>query len=299
MKIIIISLIFFSCSNLKNSHDVSIVDLEREKTARISIDDKVDESLVVETSENISETKVTIQLYSTIYHSLGVLKLFKNLEQEKIEIESISTFGFGALIAGLYAKEGSINYLEWKLFDLLKRIKGIEPFSNTWEKIIHRFIEKEFKGLDFQKLKFDLLIPKLIGEKVVLNDKSLIESLKTTLSISSLENYIYNPVNYMARLRERGLKLVFPIIFIPENPTIQMRNNYNYGIFTSYLGKLFRNIDQVTKLTTLESVSLDSLDSTNKYESLYSKSLQSYIESMKEKINEFQFEKLNQERLNE
>ncbi len=236
MRYLIIFLFSFSCSSYQQNKNISSTVQLKNNEKNIVIDSNVEvPSRKVEKVE-VKVPNVGIFLYPTLYTSLAVVELLRQLEAVHIKVNTISSFGYGAVIAALYAKEGTTSYLEWKIFALLRKLEGYTPYTKEWEKVILNFIELEFKNLKVNELKLSLVIPGIKSNP----DRSITvaDVLKSTLDIANKNHFITSKDFYFNIDSIIKTDIQFNIMFLPKEIGFEKLSSFNYGVYTYYLGQV-------------------------------------------------------------
>jgi hypothetical protein len=296
MKYLIL-LVLFSCAQTRVEYDITSVSLNTDDKETLEIDknSQSDYGPSKEVISNEEEKKrkaiVSLTLYSSIYHSLPFIEFIKQIEKKNLNISMISSQGFGSVLAALYAKEKSSSYLEWKLFDLLKRIKNLKPYTSEWKEILSVFIKEEFGVLKVSQLKLLLLIPQLVDGKVSLvQNSSVVEVLNSSLNLSNKHNFFYKPKNYIEEVELVGPDLSFSISFIPKVVQFKTLNGLEWGIYTRYLGHVMKSDSSIYVMRSERSSEIDNLEPLSDITKDYAKQINEYVQVLEQKIKEWQEE---------
>lgn len=299
MKFLILILLF-SCSTAQKKEEIVNVEMSTDISANVEIDKTQNTSYgpSIETAPKI-KTKprsavISLTLYTSMYQSLAFLDLIKKLEKNSINISMISSQGFGSVLAALYAKEKSTSYLEWKLFDLLKRLKGKKIYSKDWSQTINSFISAEFKGLKVNQLKILLLIPEFNGSSLVMNKSEKVSSvLKRAISLKEKSSFMTHPRLYHNDFTKMGADISLMLGFLPQFINFKNLDGYEWGVYTRYLGQVLKSENEVEILRTSKKVELDSLQPLSDINELYSVDLDLYIQTIIERHKQWQEENTN------
>ncbi len=297
MKLFILVFLFFSCTHKPDNYDISSVSLSAGTSDSIEIDNDGGEADLAKQGANDTvkptekQPKINLTLYSTIYHSLAFLELVKSFEKNEIEVNIISSQGFGTILAALYAKEKSASYLEWKLFDLLKRLKGKIAYSKKWRKEILKYVEKEFKELKVQDLKLVLVIPYLEGKNVKASKEAkIVDLIDLSLDLNSRKNYFNSPTPYGDLIKVMGADLSFEIAFLPKSIKFNSLNGFEWGIYTSFLGKVMKDDYGVQVLRSTNTAGLDELKPITDISKNYKGLIDGFTLEVQEAINSWREE---------
>lgn len=291
MKTVILLLILISCSLPKKKvTEVSTVSLESNRNDSIVIEKGEDSTALIEEEAKVKYPKISLSIYSSVYHSLAMVEFFKELEKRKIKINTISSQAFGSVIAALYAKEGSVSSVEWSLFKLLKNLKSEVPYSKKWKDKVNKFIDSEFKSTMSHKMKIKLILP-LIDEngQVEFIGNGRIETLlKRQINLAEENHFYRRPQNYHYRIEKFGVDLNLGMSFLPERPRISNIVGYNYGVATKHLGVVLSSKEDISIIKTSSSKELDNLLSLSDISMMYGKGIIQYVDEMEVKIKNWQ-----------
>lgn len=294
MKIFFLLIIFISCATSKKSTDLDTVTFSNTHDDKLAISEDSMEviPIQVDTSDKLGdevgrEKKAVISLsfYSSLYSSLALVNFFKLIEQEEIDISVINANGFAAVVCALYAKEKNSNTLEWKLFALLKQLKGLRPYGKEWREVIAEFITKEFAKTELSELKISLQIPTIINNDIVmLKDSKVREVLLKNLDLENKTNYFKRPVLYKRNLVENRSDLNFNFVFIPSNIKFKLIDGYSWGIFTNYFGFILKNEQNINQIKTQQDIFIDDLAPLSDINGAYQAEAQQSIEKIQNEI---------------
>jgi hypothetical protein len=296
MKYLIL-LLLFSCAQSKVDYDITSVSLNTDinESVEINKNSKSDygpsKDVSSEGEQKSRKAIVSLTLYSSIYHSLPFIELIKGIEKKNIHISMISSQGFGSILAALYAKEKSSSYLEWKLFDLLSKLKNEKPYSNKWKNSLNGFVEKEFGKLKVNQLKLLLQVPELIDGKIQLGSNSYVtDVIKTALNLSNKNNFFNKPKNYIEEVDLVGPDLSFNISFIPKSVQFKALSGLEWGIYTRYLGLVMKNDSNIFVMRSDSSGEIDEIKPLTDITKDYSKQIHEYVQMLELKIKDWQEE---------
>ncbi len=293
MKLLILILIFIGCSTSHKPKDLSINSVQKESSNKISIMDIEDSSIQEEeVKEKKEKPKISLIVHSSLYHSISLLFVLKQLDEKQIKLSSLSCSGFSTLICALYAKEEKLNFVEWKLFDLLKKLQSKKVYSNEWNELLRDFLVKEFKNTKFSDLKLKLFIPSQYAGKILVNQSTLVKELIASVNIESKHNYLLNPLEFKFKLRELGEKNFSSILLLPEQVSFQSVESYKYGLMTSYLGRILKNkvTSELNVIYGKGKFALDAVKALSFYETTYNDEIKKYIDKLMLEISELEKE---------
>ena len=287
----IILLALLGCATQKVVENVSTVNLNSPKKEEIIIEkNNFDPISSVFENEKEKEAKISLTLYSSIYHSLASIELIKELEKKEVTFSLVSSQDFGALIVALYAKSKSISHVEWSLFKLLKNLSREKPYSKNWINIVNTFIDSEFKNLEMKDLSPKLVIVEYDDEKSIqMQTEGVVSTLlKRSIDIENKKNYLAQPLIYHHRMERLGGDLNLGISFIPNNPSFDKINGYTYGVITHHLGVVLNEKDDITLFRTEKNLSLDKISPISDIIHLYKKEIESFVEVIIERKKNWQ-----------
>jgi len=297
MKYLFILTILFSCSQTSKISDIDGVDLTSGRNSSVEISkSKLDTYGPNFNSDSAPTSKkrnpvVAINLYSTIYHSLAFVDLIKKLEKKQVKISMVSSSGFGSILAALYAKKASSSYLEWKLFELLKRLKGKEIYSSNWYKELHAFIKTEFKNVRMNQLKILFIVPETRSGKTRLNmSGKIVSAIKNSLNLKSKINYFQRPILYENQLKKSGADLVYSVGFLPSRVKFDKIDGFSWGQITKYYGILLKEKDRFTLMRSESLIELDRLAPVSTITGLYKNDINNLVDQIEQEFKNWEEE---------
>ena len=292
--ILILSILLIGCSSRIKNDNLSTVSLgDAEEQIEIDQNKKNIYGPQVEGEDKTEKVRypvIALNIYSSIYETIGSVELLKQFEEKKINISMISSNGFGAVIAVLYAKMKSASFVEWKLFALLKELDNKVPYSREWQKIINRFVKNEFKNLKLNQLKTLVLIPEVKNNKITLNSTDKIsDAIAKTLNLNSRENFISKPENYDEILKNQAADLVSSVYFISTNTKMHQLAGYELGIYSAYLGQII-NKSEIKPIQTGDKVFIDEIGVLSERMERYKKQVKDFTQDQINLIEKWQEE---------
>lgn len=240
-----------------------------------------------------SEKKIinSLTVYSTLYSSLGMVDLLAQAEKKKISFSLIAANGFASLISVLYAKEKSSNYLEWKLFDLLKRLKSKTPFTSDWEDTIRSFLKKEFGDMQLQQLKVLVLIPEKVGRDIKLSSSgNVVEKVMNSLSLKNKNSFYLSAKKIDVELASFGIDLNLSVAYLPNKPTFKLLTGYQWGLYTTYLSFIDRNNQLYRAITTDGDQVVDEVSPLSDLKNSYFESINEVLDDYAKEIEQWKIE---------
>ncbi|MCO4755899.1 MAG: hypothetical protein KC478_15570 [Bacteriovoracaceae bacterium] len=206
-----------------------------------------------------AEPILALDLFPALYHSLGYVSTFQELEKRKLKAHIISSSGFTSIIAALYAKYGASNMVEWKTFELYQKLGKTKVYSENWRSKINEFLLKEFGSTRLNELEKVLVIPSAIDGGVKLDPrKKIVDAIMDAIDLSERSNLLAsNRYNYLSSLKQYGADIVFRISFLPDNINFNRPDGYIFGIYSRLRGSLVAN--DYTFNFSSESENLDSI----------------------------------------
>ena len=299
---LILVFILVSCATGTSRYDLETVDVSDTDSSGLEISEKDNRgygpNIEIETDEK-SKTKVREPIiglihFSTLYHSQALIEELKKIESKKIRISLVSGYGFGGIIAALYAKERSVSYVEWKLFSLTKRLGEHDVYSDDWKEVLSKFLREEFKSQKVNQLAIQLIVPTVKNGIIIYDNQAMVaDVLISSLSIESEKHYIRQPLSFESDLKKDfSLDFIYKTSYIPVTPTITHLSSLQYGFYTSYLGKLLSKPEQYGLLKAPVKQEIDEIglqsDLINLYDKLIDERTQKFekeLEAWREESN--------------
>ena len=288
--------IFSACTLQKKSGDFDTISIGGEDERDLSIDPNQngDYGPMGEedgnSSEAISSNNLVhgLSVYSTLYSSFALVELFAAAEKKKINFSIIAANGFASLISVLYAKKKSSNYLEWKLFDLNKRLKDSTPFSRSWESVIRDFLEEEFKDMQLQQLKALVVIPeKVNGVTILSSTGSVVEKVMKTLSLKNKGSFYLSPFDYTDKMKTLGLDMNLSVAFTADKTNFNTLSGFQWGLYTTYLSFIENNRHLFQSVNALDTQTLDMIVPLSDVKTSYRKSINEVLQEYDQKIEDW------------
>ena len=294
---------FISCATQSTRSDLDTVDVSSGTNNGLEINEKsssgygptieIDEES--KTSKKVREPIIAVVNFSTLYHSLGLVSELKKIESENIKVSVISAYGFGGVIAALYAKERSVSYVEWKLFSLTKKLSSYKIYSEEWTQELTLFLKEEFKDLKTNQLAIQLIVPTLsLGEVVYEQQARVASVLIDSLQMQRENSFFRSPQNFDLKLeRDFSLDFIYKTAYLPVTPTITKLNSFQYGVYTSYLGRLLAQPEQFGLLKAPVKQEIDEISLISELENLYEALIDERTQKLKTKIEKWKEESIN------
>lgn len=294
MKLVLIFLFLVSCATTKSRFDIESIGVEGEgqnDSLQIDIKNKNGDTNPdeIDPANKIKDPVIVFNLYSTLYHSQAAIYELKSLEQKDINISVISGYGFGGLIAALYAKEKSVSYIEWKLFALTKKLAEEKAYSNGWLEIINNFIQEEFGDKKADQLKIRFAVPEVVNGVVRIDYQSKVTTLiKKSLKLINKTSYYRNGQDFDYELRKYfSVDLIYKAAYLPVTPTLTQLPSLEYGIYTRYLGGLLSRPDDFGLLKAPVKQEIDEIGHINELDDLYRELIDERTQAFEEKIQKW------------
>lgn len=184
---------------------------------------------------------VTLDLVPSLYASLSYITLFRELEKNKIYPNIINTSGFSLVIAALYSKYKSASKLEWKVFALLRKLKGIKVHTSNWYDVIDNFLMEEFKNTRLEQLKILVSVPTSGLRNELITSGKITEIIMNSIKIANSNSFINRPhYDYFPKLKKLGTDLYYLVSGFPNRFNFKTPNGFAWGIYTRVSG-LYRS----------------------------------------------------------
>lgn len=286
--LVLFALLSCASKNKKEVEEVRTVSLLTRQKDSIKIDKDKDGPLLAEGDESSQDKQPNIALtvYSSLYHSLGIIELLKELERKKIPLHTVSSHGFAVITLALYARDRSVSRVEWSLFKLLKNLKGKTPYSKSWEATLADFIDKEFSNGKLEELNPRLVIPLLEQEnKIVFQRRGPVkQALKKMINLEHKQNYLGKSQIYHYSIERKDVDLNFAVSFLPLSPTFNKLNGYPYGLITRHLGLILNSEEDVSLLRGDKISSIDKLSAMTDINQMYKAQISTFVQNLENKI---------------
>lgn len=295
-----------SCSGIKridNGKDTvefgsaeNSTNLEINENSNIEYGPSIGGEQNVESGESDSggaEPLIALVLYPSLYSTLSYIDLLYELEEQKVKVPIISSSGLGAVIVALYGLKKSLSYMEWKLFAILKQLKGVPPHTRQWYEVLNAFIDKEFGSIKLEQLKISLMIPfvEKNGNIKLVKTGELRKLLKKTLDISDASNFYFSPKSYRDEFKKFGVDDVFEVMQYAPAYQLKYTNEYYWGIFTSYISQI-EKIPNILKVIARSNISIDELKPISEIRENRIDSQRDIADQIREKVEEHRESKL-------
>lgn len=251
--IFLVSSLALSCAHKTSRKDegLSVVDFKQDGPEEdITISEKVStdygpapvgdgQESAVEANSDEQQQVIALDLYPSLYNSLGFISLFSELEHENIKVSIITSQGFSAVFGALYSKYESASMLEWKSFALYQALGDSDPFSEDWSERLKEFLTEEFGDQKIGQLKKLFFIPKQVGNKFIFkSDQKVVDALMAAVDLRGKSNALTSAnLNYLGKLRDYGADLVYRVSFLPERITLKSPNGFVFGLYSKLGGK--------------------------------------------------------------
>ncbi len=244
----------FSCAHQKSeSHGevLNVVDFSQDAQSEdITISEKASTDygpapLSGETDDAPSEEGtaqsqvIALDLYPSLYNSLGFISLFSELEREKIKVSIITSQGFSAVFGALYAKYETANLVEWKAFALYQALGESRPFSEEWSEKYEDFLTEEFGDERTGRLKKLFFVPKQVEGKTVFNsNERIVDALMSAIDLKSESNALLaGRLDYLSKINRFGADQVYRVSFLPKRISLKRPDGFIYGVYSKLSGR--------------------------------------------------------------
>lgn len=155
----------------------------------------------------------------------------------------LSSTGFSALMAALFAKYQAIQKVEWKMYRLSKILEGSKPFSKSWKKELSYFIDETFKNEYFSDLKVPLVINLYAQDGQVTEHYKgkLAPILKAALNIEDFLGNNFDPSRFNKIFNSRYIDR------LAKDWKILLNSHYSKFIFKYDRGYLWGKYSQISQ----------------------------------------------------
>tara|TARA_B100001971_G_scaffold214585_1_gene252872 strand:- start:81804 stop:82706 length:903 start_codon:yes stop_codon:yes gene_type:complete len=257
--------LFVACAQTTNqksepSNIVDLSDITETKKVNIDKDASVDYGPVLnespkESSELDKEEVKKKKLYSLVlqpalYKSFGYIAFFKEIEKSNRRPIVISSFGFSAITAALYAKLLKPNLVEWKIYELYQSIKDEEIYTKEWLEKVEEFLNKEFSNQKLSQLKILVLIPYIYKDKVRINPTAMAKDIimqSIDMEAKKSKSFMLKSnMSFVQNFKNYGSEDVVYISNLPANFKIKAQNE----LIKTNFSRLANNQLKASKLYT-------------------------------------------------
>ena len=297
--LVAIMLIFASCAQTPDLTDFDSVDLAREGQDHLRIDerntavygpDAKPEQMDIPEQSRIREPVVGLAHYSTMYHSQALIQSLRVMEEKSIKISVMTGYGFGGILAALYAKNKSVSYVEWKLFSLMKILKKNPIYSPGWLEKIRQFLNQEFQDKKANQLAILFAVPRYNkkGELILDYTDRIAKLLFSSLQMDQKGSFFTRPQPLKALMKNNlSADIVHTSAYLPERPQISQLADLEYGIQTMYLSKIMQEPDLFGLHSTPGRIAIDQLSQPSDIDFLYQDSEENQLEQLEQEINKW------------
>lgn len=226
------------------------IELNSDSSAKDTYGPSLEEGKVQEVEQKKRVGVLTLDLVPSLYASLSYINLFKELERKKIYPNIISANGFSLIIATLYARYKNSNKLEWKVFALLRNLKGINVHTSKWYEAIEVFLSNEFKSQRIEQLKILIASPRPDPSDEITTTGLVTNIVMKSLRLAGRESFINRPhYNYRNALFNLGTDNYFLINAIPDKFNFKIPNGFAWGLYTRVSGVYSLSDTESLKIT--------------------------------------------------
>ena len=196
-----------------------------------------DEEVIAEVS---SDPIVALDLAPGLYNSLAYIELLEQLAKNQIYPKVIVTSGFGLIVASLYAKYQNLNRVNFKMFNLLSKLKNIKTvFSEKWMSEIEKFLNDEFRDERQESYSSLVVIPYYNNDDIELSyTGSLKKNIMRSLKLSDTKrNFLLRPTSfYRRKLSKLGVDLIFNFGVLGQSSKLEIGSGFLLGVFGKLKG---------------------------------------------------------------
>ena len=163
--LVLCAFVLSSCAGIKTRRDLKDPKVETAGDVKSPLGEGPqptprDASMEVEVNLRIEPPKVGVLFGPGGFKSFAAIGVLKALEEKRIPIHAVAGLGWGAVVAGTYAKEASLHELEWQLLKLkASDLPSRSLITGSISKVkASRFFESHLgkRVLDAQAEKLDL-----------------------------------------------------------------------------------------------------------------------------------------------
>lgn len=130
-----------------------------------------------------------LMISAGLYRSVSAISLFRELKVIDKVPPVLIGHGLSAVVVAYFAFGYQADFIEWKFFQFVEKVKNKKPFSEDWNELFASVLLKEIESKNIEEAQLTLVIP--VWNKV----KRKIEYLKR----GSLKNALMANINYYGR----------------------------------------------------------------------------------------------------
>lgn len=163
--------------------------------------------------KNQRDPIVALVLAPSLYRSLFYLGFIDQLRLEGIDVHIIIAHEMAAVMMSQYAKNKSVDRIEWEFFRLISDLSKTTPYRRSWKRTVFQYIDQHFDQLHFHQLSIKMVFPVLSRSSgdVVLRERGLVSNkLKEQFYLKGVSRRKYQ--YYSALEAKRGHFDVFDLV---------------------------------------------------------------------------------------
>lgn len=193
-------------------------------------------------SEESGLKVLALDLYPALYKSIGYVSFLKEIDEKEIDVQIFSASGFSAIVAALYIKYENANRVEWKIFSLIRLLKGEKVYSSGWKKIISNFLHDEFGDMKLVELNKLLIIPQAKNNRVSFNfhltvKRAVLNSLNLK-SRNSNSILLSHNFKYEQAIKKLGADIIFRVSALVKRPLFKQGDDFIFGVYSKLAGNM-------------------------------------------------------------
>ncbi len=222
-KIIYIIALFIicSCANISKNTDANVqyqgIEFENKQLEDTKAKLYVTEENV---TEKISPKKIrALFVDDGGYQTINSLEIVQFLLDSKIDFSIYSGTGWGALVAAYLAQNKSLNFIHWKLYSAIEKLRQNEYISNQWIKNYIEFASKEFDKIKFEQLNKTLIVPIhdiAKKENIMIKNGDITNILTSSMQLQKIDSGPFQSAsgynfwqNYLNELNKSGVDEIY------------------------------------------------------------------------------------------
>lgn len=303
MKFLILALFLISgCAGIKPvSNSIESVNIENDFHSPVLNTEKIENDVygpMANSSSPITVEKNNSQRYilaldlsPALYQALAYAKLFTNLERKNIKVNIITSSGFSAIIAVIYAKYQSSSRLDWKLYALMRELgDGNIVFTSSWYRKIENFLKNEFNETRLEELKTLVAIPIFENGKYrLVHSGNIVSVLMESIKLQDSKNsFLLTPSpEYFGLEKEFGTDGIFRITAMPRRIRLKTISGFVLGVYSKLAGFIHYQTNEFQVLQEEENIFIDNNPNISDLMSSVSESSKKISEEISVSIEEW------------
>lgn len=228
------------------------------------------------------------------YRSIGHISLLKEIsmsDESDLKPNVIVGHGLSAVIASYYAFGYNPDYIEWKFFGFIRKVKDLEIFSSDWLNLYKSELVNELKNKKIEDSELTLILPvysNTLKKLKYLKRGDLYNALLANVTIVKkaplTAAFPYSFVN-KGLLKEIGIENIIGVDLLSHGIKWKAGNGRINGLFEKAASQYLRNKESLFARTSypLQEYNLDDTSLISKIVFISKEHSKSFIEAYKDK----------------